>query len=254
MDQPLSIPTISPAASPTTAGQIQIGVIGKNLVVQVPRELGPYSQYFENLKGVYNPANSTWSFYKNKEVQVRSLLTDILTGRLPPPNMLVVPTAQEISIDISGAGVLPVTAPLVGPVVVTTEIPFVPPEKVKARRTKKIEETRVILPSQAIVESIQLANIPPIPPSGTPSLVPPPEPRQLPQYNPLEKEPGESQAEFQRRVQLYTYLTSLVLPTKQNIPSGIADVLSRMRNAVDIDGVGYNPISMQTLNTYLKVN
>ena len=75
----------------------------------------------------------------------------------------------------------------------------------------------------------------------------------IPPYNPSDKEPGESQTEYARRQQLYTALINYVLPNGQRIPSETADLLSRMRNNVDIEGVGYNEAAMRILNMYLPV-
>lgn len=73
-------------------------------------------------------------------------------------------------------------------------------------------------------------------------------PAQLPPFDPLAKEPTESQQEYDRRIQLYQHLVNLgVAPESSNL-------LARMRNQVDIYGVVYEPSAMQILNTYLPIS
>jgi len=70
---------------------------------------------------------------------------------------------------------------------------------------------------------------------------------QLPQYDPTLRSPGESDVEYQRRIQLYNLLIS------SNVPSESADTLARMRNNVDIHGVKYSDTEMNVLNSYLPI-
>lgn len=61
----------------------------------------------------------------------------------------------------------------------------------------------------------------------------------------LRQDPGESQERFQRRVRLYQQAVS------QRIAPQHADVLARMRNAVDYDNTGYAVEAMAQLNRFL---
>ena len=70
---------------------------------------------------------------------------------------------------------------------------------------------------------------------------------QLPQYDPTLRSPGESDVEYQRRIQIYNLLIS------SNVPSESADTLARMRNNVDIHGVKYSDTEMNVLNSYLPI-
>ncbi len=70
-------------------------------------------------------------------------------------------------------------------------------------------------------------------------------------YDPTRQAPGESSVEYQRRLGLYNALIQMRLPNGQFISPAQADTLSRMRNNVDIQAVGYNQAAMQLLNSYL---
>ena len=67
-------------------------------------------------------------------------------------------------------------------------------------------------------------------------------------YTPLQQEPGEGEAAYQRRIGLYQALLN------NRINPNSADVLSRMRNNVDIDAVGYDKAATQILHQYLPTS
>jgi hypothetical protein len=169
--------------------------------------------------------------------QVTTPLTSLMAG---PPQMQF--NTQVPNISLAGSGTfgvqnlnpsavyLPQQTP--GPMVVNTA-PVPPPQKGTRGKKNPVVPT-VSLPSQT---------------TGLPLL----QPSSIP-YDPTRQEPGEGSVEYQRRVGLYQALLNQRLPNGQFVDSHYADVLSRMRNNVDVLGVGYNQAAMQILNQFLPVN
>lgn len=216
---------------------IEFEVIGRHFLVKLaPGYLDEYYQYFGNLFGKYDQETNTWSFPTRRETDVRNLIAQILSGQLPPPSQLAMPPPSEITIDPASVGYVPYrvqteTAPIVQSVEVVT------PRRRPRVSTNQPQVTYT--PSQAVQASMQ----------GTVQILEgPTSPMQvLPDYNPMGPDPLESTTAYERRVQLYQYLLS------KGLPDQTADVLSRMRNNVDILGVEYNPSAMAVLNAYLPL-
>lgn len=212
---------------------VHLEKIGDRLVI---RSQPSYFPYFEALRGKYDQNEETWTFPARQEAQVGDLVQRILTGHLPPPSQLAVPSAEEIGIGLS----VPTEVPSQQLTFGGTSVAPLPSRTPKPRQripAPPPPPTVPVLPAPPSISSVP--EIPSLP-------VPPVE---LPQYDPTAREPGESQAEYDRRIGLYQYLV-------QNIPGisqSSADVLSRMRNDVDILGVLYDETSMQILNAYLPI-
>lgn len=235
--QPSFVPQITVPQSPPP---ITFETVGRNFIVRSnPGVLAPYRTYLENLYGKYNEETNTWTFYQKREAEVRDLLQRIVSGQLPPPDQL--PAAQQFAVDIQAAGELPIRPSTTVAQVIAEAPP--PPEPISRRRAAPAPvpppAPPTYLPSQVIQATMPASIVPPMaPPTAQP---------QLPPYNPTTKDPSESQAEYDRRMQLYRHLMGL------GVASETADLLSRMRNQVDIHGVTYDPSAMLILNTYLPL-
>ena len=245
---------------------VQFEKIGRQFIVKTtPGLLNAYGQYFQALRGKYEETiqgslgMSTlvgqWVFPSTQEQDVRRVLTQIFNGQLPPPAQLA--PAMQISLDsanIPGAPVSQPTTQIPSQIVQSTniQVPTQPVGRGRGRgrgQTKPATE-QTVAPSQIIASTLGQQQIQTAPPSvigQIQSQVP------LPSYDPTQRDPGESQAEYDRRHGLYQRLIRYQLPNGATIPPDTADVLSRMRNNVDIEGVGYNDVAMKILNTYLPI-
>lgn len=253
--QPFILPQLQPAIEiAPEVSNIEFSVVGRDFILRDPSGLlNPYIQYLANLRGKYKPdliGGAGWVFLKRQEKEVRNLVGQIMSGALPPPSELPLPPTQP-SIDMAAVAPLPPRPTLTPQVQIleTSQLPIeiVPPaRKTRAKATvKPVLQTTV--PS-ALPGSMQPTLTPPLQPVvlGVPTvagqMIAP-----LPAYDPTQKTPGESQVEYDRRVQLYNMLVT------QGLPSSSADVLARMRNNVDIHGISYDDEAMRTLNTYLPL-
>jgi hypothetical protein len=222
---------------------------GKEVIVQTPiGYFTHYAEYFQNLRGkyeeIYEPyAASQWTFTKRREQEVRNLINQILSGQLPPPSQLA--QANQINIDLSAPSILPISQPLNQPLTQVIPMTNIQPPLVqtsgRGRGRKKIQEQQPLslAPSQIIASTLGPQTMQ----TSTPNVIR--QAPELPAYDPTEREAGESQEEYKIRVFLYNYLLS------NNITPDYADTLSRMRNNVDVLGVGYNQVAMNVLNAYL---
>ena len=216
--------------------------IGKNFVVQTnPGLLTRYSEYLRNLRGKYEETTGQWTFPSSQEQNVRNILNQIFSGQLPPPDQLA--PANQINIDLSTATSIPTTHPIIqapAQILQSTNIQVPQPSRGRGRGRPVKEPS--IPPSQIIASTLGTQYIQTLPPS----VINQPQGQiPLPEYSPLDKEIGESQAEYDVRKYLYQYLAN------NQIPPDTADILSRMRNNVDVQGVGYNQYAMNILNSYL---
>jgi hypothetical protein len=234
--------------------------VGRQLIMQVPPGLlNAYNQYFQALQGKYEegfqgPPGRTqfvaqWVFPIKQENDVYRVVEQIFTGVLPPPNQLA--PAQQVTVDLSTAGSIPMQAPRnfgQAQVLETAQTQIVEPEtRRKQRRSRASKPTQPVPTSQLIAATIPAdAQMP-----TTSQEVSAPAP--LPAYNPLDKNPGESQAEYERRRGIYQALLNLTLPGGRRITQEQADLLSRMRNNVDFLGVNYDEFAMNILNTFVPV-
>jgi len=239
--------SIEQPISPQVPPSPQYSTVGRLFILRYPSGmLDAYGEYFTNIGGRYQAnleGGPGWTFAKGRENDVRNLVNRIITGELPPPSQLPIPPVQP-SIESAAAIQLP-TQPstAASPAQIFQLAPGVLPEPTPPRR-KQVQP-----PAQAIQPgALPMMAVPGISPQplGTPTITGQ-APAQLPIYDPIKKEPGESGAEYQRRIQLYNMLL------QRNVPSQVADTLARMRNNVDIHGVTYNADAMRTLNAYLPI-
>jgi hypothetical protein len=130
----------------------------------------------------------------------------------------------------------------------TAQTQIVEPEtRGRQRRSRAPEPTPPVPTSQLIAATIPAeAQMP-----TTSQVASAPAP--LPAYDPLDKNPGESQAEYERRRGIYQALLNLTLPGGGRVSQEQADLLSRMRNNVDFLGVNYDEVAMNILNTFVPV-
>lgn len=242
--------TSLPVATPTQQQPFTFNTIGRNFMVrwlpsylttyQVP--LQNYQSYLENIRGKYDEASNTWTFSQRNEAQVRDLLSKIILGQLPPPDLLALP--QQNPIDVNAAGQLPMRTTAPPAPVVSEETPVPTSSAPVAPQIKSASvQTTGYLPSQ-IIQATMPESIIPLSPQPTSTEAAP----QVPPYDPTKKERSESQQEYDRRLMLYRHLLNF------GVPSPDADLLARMRNQVDIHGVSYEPAAMQILNTYLPID
>lgn len=224
-EEPESVYTESPP--------VTLEKVGNRLVV---RSQPAYAPYFEALRGKYDHNEEAWTFSTRQEGQVADLIQRILTGQLPPPSQLAVPSTEEIGIGLSVPTEVPTQQLIFG----GTSVTPLPPRVPKPRQRIPALPPPPSLPGIPAPPSISAA--PEIPSMPAP-------PVELPQYDPTAREPGESDIEYQRRISLYQYLFQAF----PGISQSSADVLSRMRNNVDILGSLYDDASMQILNAYLPI-
>lgn len=224
--------------------------IGREFIIFTPPGyLNQYSQYFQNLGGKYDeiiqgPIGNSyligrWIFNSRKEQEVRRLLDQILSGQLLPPEQLA--PAQQLSINLSEPVSLSIPESVIQPPAQIYPIGNIPTPVEPPPRKKQAPPSPSMTPSQVIASTLKNQPIQ----TSLPSVINPQTQVPLPTYDPLDREVGESQEEYNVRKYLYEYLLS------NNIPPDAADTLSRMRNDVDILGVTYNPIAMEILNKYL---
>lgn len=218
---------------------IDTEVVGRRFIVRLaPGYLDEYQSYFNNLFGQYDAQTNTWSFPRRRENDVRNLIIKIQSGQLLPPDQLPVPSSEEIKIDLETAGQLPIRRQHDPTVIVQQAQPVnIPSVSVPTPQVAPVHA------SSSATQVVQAAMTTPI--VEVSRFVP--TQAHLPEYDSTKKDPSESTAAYERRVQLYEYLLSIGL-TEQT-----ADVLSRMRNNVDIMGVEYNKSAMNVLNTYLPI-
>ena len=204
-----------------------------------------YDQYFVASKG--RQEVDGWSFPPSQEAAVRGVLYRIFTGQLPPPNQLPQPSIEQMRIDTTVVPQIPIQQQ-VAPVQIAQSM--LPPQMVVAepapRRRRQpaaqVQTTSAPLPSAVVMASMPTEgiNIYPSASGATPAPQAP-----LPSYEPTAPEAGESQEVYQRRLFGYQHLLS------QGYSSSSADVISRMRNDVDVLGVGYHPTAMASMNQSL---
>jgi hypothetical protein len=246
--------------------QVRFEKVGRNFLVQTPPGFfAQYRQYLEALRGTYEEflqgqiggsyLIGQWSFRSNQEDEIRNLIGRILSGELLPPNQLA--PSKQINIDMSSTTIIPTTAQWSG--VQNTQIvqtnafagssgPSTTSSggrKGRGRGNKVQGQIMVesIPPSQIIATTMSSQTIP----ISAPSVMNQGEKEAfLPVYDPLQKEPGESQSEYDVRKYLYQHCI-----TNYQMSADDADKLSRMRNNVDIQGNEYNQNSMMVLNSYL---
>ena len=246
-------PTFEVLPTGDAIGPVSFETVVRNLIVRAPPGyLDAYETYLRNLRGKKDERTGDWIYNVKQEPQVKELVNRIVNRQLPPPNELPIPSSQQVSIDINAVGQLPARPPLPATEIMIT--PSAVPEPTPTRRRRQAAPTPTVptgptyLPSQAIAATMPTSIIP----QTTTPVTPVPQ-VPLPPYDPLTKEPTESQQEYERRRQLYLHLSNLVLPGGERVPSESADILSRMRNQVDIHGVRYAEAAMDILNTYLPL-
>ena len=248
-----SYPPQVPSTAPTQQQPITFETVGRNLIVRsLPEILIPYQTYLQSLYGKYDEATNVWTFSQRQEARVRELLGRIASGQLPPPDQLPLPS-QEMSIDVSTVGELPVRimappAPVAPESQQTEAAPTAPPQPLRQAAppppvNNYAPPGTTYLPSQIIQATMPTS----IAPSPQPSVMGG-QPQPAPPYDPTTKESSESQQEYERRLLLYRHLSNL------GVASESSDLLSRMRNQVDIHGATYEPSAMQILNTYLPLS
>ena len=127
-----------------------------------------------------------------------------------------------------------------------------------------MQESRDVQPAQVFQQSTQIVSAttrqrkkqteptvtvpayqPPV--FQTPTLSAPSQ-HPLPTVNVLDKSPGESDSEYERRIQLINYVKTAYNTTLED-----ADTLARIRNNVDIHGVTYSDEVMTYINNVLPV-
>ena len=264
--QPAFVVEIVPPESTQVHPQVRLEKVGRNFLIQSPPGFfTQYRQYLEALRGTYeeflqgqvggSSMVGQWTFRSNQEDEIRSLMARILSGELPPPDQLR--PANQINIDMSNTTIVPTTYGQWGGGQNTQIIQsnafagssgLTGGEKKSGRgRGKGKAQPQIIIdsipPSQIIASTMGPQTIP----ISAPSVMNQGDKEAfLPAYDPVKKEPGESQAEYEVRKYLYQHLL-----TNYQMSPDDADKLSRMRNNVDIQGNGYNQNAMMVLNTYL---
>ena len=243
---------------PEVQSQVRFEKKGRNFLVQTPPGyLNQYKPYLESLRGTYEEflqgqigssyLIGQWTFRSNQEEEVKSVISQILSGQLLPPEQLK--PSNQINIDMSTLTITPSqwSQPQSTQIISSNAMASVPnttSTKGRGRGKGKTEPVQeFILPSQVIASTITSQSIPITAPSvmnqGDKETY-------LPTYDPMNKEPGESQSEYDVRKYLYQYCI-----TNYQMKPDDADKLSRMRNNVDIQGIGYNQSPMNVLNSYL---
>lgn len=240
----------SPITSEPPASTLTFETLGRNFLVNAPNNyFVRYEQYLRGLYGKYDETTGQWSFPASREKDVREVLSGIISGQLLPPDMLSAP----VGIDVTSNQTAYTPAPIYETQTqINTQVVLPPAEEKQRRRQQTQTETsRASLPPSQIVASMPASNIPISAPAVIGDIntnIP------VPTYNPLEKELGESGDLYTRRIALYQMLVNYTLPSGQRIPPDTADLLSRMRNNVDMLGVEYNPAVMNVLNMYLPLS
>ena len=189
-----------------------------------------YAPYFEALGGKLDPNLGVWLFSKRKEAQLREIVDNILTGKLPLPENQPPATPFEVGAITSE---LPITETVVPSKILTEEQPVLEIPATKRGKKKEPPPSTPGLPSQAV----QMIGTSPLPVIGQIS--------QTPNYSPLDKEPGEATRRYTRRVQIYRALLAA------GVEDHKADMISRMKNNVDFDSGSYNKEMMNLLDQYL---
>lgn len=220
----------------------------KLYLISPPPVLKDYSSYFQSVLKGKQLENGDWEFSARQEKNLFSLLKKIQTGEIVPESQVPLPSVSSVNPETIGEippPSVPIT-PFSTAEIQSTPPPtlFIPPEveSTKKKRTPKVSTEPVMVPSEIIARTTALELTNPLPTSPKPLS-----PRYIPTYNPRTQDPGESDEAYARRIQVLDYLVG------EGLPESSADVLARLRNNVDIDGVSYDDLVMKILNQYLPI-
>lgn len=211
------------------------GRFGKMFLKDNSGSLDPYYEYIKTLKG-NQVAPRKWEYSLNREKAVTALLNRIVTGQLLPPgarSSVEIPTTN-ISLDSIPVPPEDDSSPLT---VVSETIPVdIPEPKTRVRPpVPSVQNTGTSVSAAQLVQS-QMSVVPRA--QGTPAVS-----KQLPKYDPTLKEPGESEERYMIRIANYNKLIGY--------GSQAADLISRVRNNVDFEGVEYSELMTKYIDAYL---
>ena len=216
------------------------GRFGKLVLSDPTASLDPYYTYIATLKGK-QVGPRQWEYPLSKETAVKNLLTRIVTGQLLPPSYTTQVQLPTTNINVGMAMDTPEDPNLAKTVIVETpNIQQVAPPVTKSRVRPPVAPA-VTTPTGTSVSAAQLvqSQMNPVPrPQGVPAV-----PKDLPKYDPTVQELGESEERYKIRLANYNKLIGY--------GQQAADLLSRVRNNVDFDGVDYSATMMQYINAYL---
>lgn len=191
-----------------------------SIEVVVPRYVfTEFGDRYREAGGVYSPRTSTFTFPLDAEEEVEAI------------NREIVALHGVIQREDAGLSQVDLFVPF------DTPARQAPSEGLRVRDIEYVQEEPLPTPEELV-------------PTLLPSLLPPPlieEVEESPIYSPERKESSESLWEYSRRIALYRGLLEI------GLSDGAADLLSRMRNQVDLYGVGYSQNVMEILNSYLPL-
>lgn len=214
------------------------GRFGKIILTDSTGALDPYFDYIKNVKGK-QIAPRKWEFTLGQDTTIKNLLNRIVTGQLLPPSMQTRAQVPQSNVNVGMAPVPFEESPSVGSAKLLSEATNLPPPEAPKTKTRPpvapppqqgVSTSALnLIQSQMRIDQTQ---------TGPVAVF-----EKLPVYNPTAQEPGESEERYRIRIQNYNKLLQYGIQT--------ADLLSRVRNNVDFEGVEYSATMMQYINAYL---
>jgi len=182
-----------------------------------------------NRKGLDNPEQTA--------KRIRNLITQIYEGTYYTKSKPV----EVDDVDIDEVSKINLTADMIEPLVNRSISRRKKVEKLDKPKIRRVKHE--IVPSDIISELNKSAIDPDKTKSHTVTT------RPTVKYNPEKRDPGESEAEYNRRQLIYMTLLNEV-----DLSVEVSDVLSRVQNNIDIKGIRYNTGVMNILKQYINTD
>ena len=202
-----------------------------------------YQEYFDNIRGSNHTDSGVWVFPLAQEVKLKQLIKDIMTGILPPPHLQR--GAQAISLNLSAPtlGLLSTETESVSTSQIGGLAPLEESVPIKGRRSE-VPPPPSVAPMKTNVSVYEMVRASVDPAQLLPSG-PPAKPMKSLRYDPTERSPGESDTRYQMRLANYNSLI------QRGLPIVTADLLSRMKENMEFEGVEYSQTGTGYVNNFL---
>ena len=246
ISQPLSPqPARVPQTVPYTAVQTSVPYSGplveietkpRVLHVTIPNSVNEvHKNYLSKLGHIVKTRQNqvVYSISRSNEAYIRDFIYRLHEGRLSGA-VLDVPT-PDLPIQPSQL------TPSIKPVTMSTVTTGAYPEPSRKRKEPKVEPMPVSTAVPSVPSAIIDATVQGVPIDyGSYESLP-----QLP-YDPLTKEPGETEAAHAYRTSLHKQLRD------KGVPKSSADIMSRMKVQTELTGVTYDENSTRAVNSFLS--
>jgi len=209
-----------------------------------------YSEYFNNLlpkkkkKEEEEPQTRIWSYPASREIRVKELLRDIISGKLPPPHLQ--PSVQVTPVNLNNPGLLAIPSmPVTSSQIQILELSSLSQIEPQLKPKPKVPPPPSVAPNRTTLsayEAIQSMTNPQLVPLAGPIA----KPKKAIRYDPTARAPGEADSRYQIRLASYNRLVG------QGFPATTADLLSRMKDNMEFEGVEYSVTGTNFVKQYLS--